>query len=336
MLVCPDDNTPDSLCTETADLTADMSNSDIEAALMATLESECLIQGEMESTVSYNNMESRFYWEDGTDSDYDTGSFCGGRRVGVTRRGADHMFFYNHAHADLHPDRTNGLKIRDAQDICFAMKGLSTGMLMHVGTRTSNDDYDTFWHYMSNGFDIPTSTNSWTFGCLDMVAIVQNMLETRTSTFTDPDDFDALEVDLYQIRLRDWSNPDQSEIYLDEVYIGKKNAQFNVQQTRAGAIPGLPVKSFGVSDYEDENSSTFQVEFEPTYRSCGDGAFSKLRIKHNDVTTRATKTTTRGNGISGSFDVLYKDSRATIQTSWVNAKDLNKIKSEFRQVFKKI
>ena len=29
MLVCPDDNTPDSLCTETAELTSDMSNDDI-------------------------------------------------------------------------------------------------------------------------------------------------------------------------------------------------------------------------------------------------------------------------------------------------------------------
>ena len=330
MLVCPDDNTPDSLCTETTELTSDMSNDDIQDALMATLESECLVQGEMEATTSYNNMETHFYYEDGTDSDYDTGSFCGSRRVAVTRRGADHMFFYNHAHADLHPGRTGGLKIKDAQDICFAVKGLSTGMIILFGTPTSNSDYHTFWYYLSDGFDIASSTNAWTFGCLDMVAITQTMLETKTSDFDDPADFDPLEVDLYQIRLRDWANPDQSEIYMDEVYIGKKNAQFNVQQTRAGAIPGLPVKSFEVSNYDDGDSSTFDVKFISSYRSCGQGEYSKLRIKHNDVTTRATKVTTMDTGLSGSFDVLYKDSRATIQTSWMNENDVNKIKAEFR------
>ena len=173
MLICPDDNTPDSLCTETAELTFDMSNSDIEAALMATLESECMIQGEMETTSSYNNMENHLYWEDGTDENYDTGSFCGGRRVAATRRGADHLFFYNHAHADIYPERTSGLKIKNAEDICFAVKGHSTGIIMLLGTRTSHKTYHTFWHHLPNGFDLPTSTNSWTFGCLDMVAIIQ-------------------------------------------------------------------------------------------------------------------------------------------------------------------
>ena len=177
MLVCPDDNTPDSLCTETAELTFDMSNSDIEAALMATLESECMIQGEMETTSSYNNMESHLYWEDGTDENYDTGSFCGGRRVAATRRGADHLFFYNHAHADIYPERTSALKIKNAEDICFAVKGHSTGIIMLLGTRTSHKDYHTFWHHLPNGFDIPTSTNSWNFGCLDMVAIIQESFE---------------------------------------------------------------------------------------------------------------------------------------------------------------
>ena len=157
------------------------------------------------------------------------------------------------------------------------------------------------------------------------------MLESRTSDFTDPADFDPLEVDLYQIRLRDYSNPDQSEIFVDEVYIGKKNSQFNVQQTRAGAIPGLPVKSFDVSS--DENSQTFQVQFESTDRSCNEGVFSKLRIKHNDVTTRATKISSLGNGLSGSFDVLYKDSRVTIEMDWMNQKDLNRIKDELSLVF---
>ena len=156
------------------------------------------------------------------------------------------------------------------------------------------------------------------------------MLESRTSDFTDPEDFDALEVNLYQIRLRDNASPDQSEIYVDEVYIGKKNAQFNVQQTRAGAVPGIPVKAFHVSQYGDENLSTFNVQFESTDRSCGQGVYSKLRIKHNDVTTRATKITTMDSGLSGSFDVLYRDSRATIQTSWMNENDVNKIKVEFR------
>ena len=173
MLVCPDDNTPNSLCTETAELTSDMSNSDIEAALMATLESECMIQGEMETISSYNNMENHLYWEDGTDENYDTGSFCGGRRVAATRRGADHLFFWNHAHADIYPERTSSLKIKNAEDICFAVKGHSTGLIMLLGTRTSHKDYHTFWHHLPNGFDLPTSTNSWTFGCLDMVAIIQ-------------------------------------------------------------------------------------------------------------------------------------------------------------------
>ena len=156
------------------------------------------------------------------------------------------------------------------------------------------------------------------------------MLESRTWDFTDPEDFDALEVNLYQIRLRDNASPDQSEIYVDEVYIGKKNAQFNVQQTRAGAIPGVPVKSFEVSNYDDGDSSTFDVQFESTDRSCGQGVYSKLRIKHNDVTTRATKVTTMDTGLSGSFDILYKDSRATIQTSLMNENDVNKIKAELR------
>ena len=171
MLVCPDDNTPDSLCTETSDLTSDMSDSEIEDALMATLESECLIQGEMETTSSYNNMESHLYWEDGTDEDFDTGSFCGGRRVAVTRRGADHLFFWNHANANIYPERTDSLKISEAQDICFAVKGLSTSMVMLLGSRTSNKDYHTFWHTLP--FDLPTSVNSWTFGCLDMVALIE-------------------------------------------------------------------------------------------------------------------------------------------------------------------
>ena len=173
MLVCPDDNTPDSLCTETAELTSDMSNDDIEAALMTTLESECMIQGEMETTSSYNNMESHLYWEDGTDENYDTGSFCGGRRVAATRRGADHLFFWNHAHADIYPERTSSLKIKNAEDICFAVKGHSTGLIMLLGTQTSHKDYHTFWHHLPDGFDFPTSINSWTFGCLDMVAIIQ-------------------------------------------------------------------------------------------------------------------------------------------------------------------
>ena len=173
MLVCPDDNTPDSLCAETIDLTSEMSNNDIEAALMATLESECMIQGEMETTSSYNNMETHLYWEDGTDENYDTGSFCGGRRVAATRRGADHLFFWNHAHADIYPERTSSLKIKNAEDICFAVKGHSTGLIMLLGTRTSHKDYHTFWHHLPDGFDFPTSINSWTFGCLDMVAIIQ-------------------------------------------------------------------------------------------------------------------------------------------------------------------
>ena len=159
------------------------------------------------------------------------------------------------------------------------------------------------------------------------------MFVSRTWDFTDPAEFDPLEVNLYQIRLRDIADPDQSEIFVDEVYVGKKNAQFNVQQTRAGAVPGLPVKSFDVSNYGDENSPTFQVQFESTDRSCGQGVYSKLRIKHNDVTTRASKIVPLDNGLSGSFDVLYKDSRATIQTSWMNEKDLNRIKNEFRLVF---
>ena len=159
------------------------------------------------------------------------------------------------------------------------------------------------------------------------------MITERTWDFADPTDFDALEVNLYQIRLRDNSSPDQSEIYIDEVYIGKKNAQFNVQQTRAGAIPGLPVKSFSVTDYDDENFSTFSVQFESTDRSCGVGVYSKLRIKHNDVTTRATKVVTLDNGLSGSFDVLYRDSRATIETSWMNENDVNKIKAKLMWVF---
>ena len=159
------------------------------------------------------------------------------------------------------------------------------------------------------------------------------MIDARSDYFTDPLDFDPLEVNLYQIRLRDNASPDQSEIFVDEVYVGKKNAQFNIQQTRAGAIPGLPVKSFDVSNYGDENSPTFQVQFESTDRNCGQGVYSKLRIKHNDVTTRATKTSTLGNGLSGSFDVLYKGSRATIEASWMNERDVNKIKNALSQFF---
>ena len=158
------------------------------------------------------------------------------------------------------------------------------------------------------------------------------MFVSRTGDFTDPAEFDPLEVDLYQIRLRDNASPDQSEIFVDEVYIGKKNAQFNVQQTRAGAVPGSPVKSFDVSNYGDENSPTFQVQFESTDRNCGGEVYSKLRIKHNDVTTRATKISTLGNGLSGSFDVLYKDKRATIEASWMNERDVNKIKNALSQV----
>ena len=116
-------------------------------------------------------MESHLYWEDGTDEDFDTGSFCGGRRVAVTRRGADHLFFWNHANANIYPERTDSLKISEAQDICFAVKGLSTSMVMLLGSRTSNKDYHTFWHTLP--FDLPTSVNSWTFGCLDMVALIE-------------------------------------------------------------------------------------------------------------------------------------------------------------------
>ena len=78
-----------------------------------------------------------------------------------------------------------------------------------------------------------TDTNRWTFTCVDLAALGAEFALDSVN-FGDVEDFGKVEI--LSINLYDTQS--RGALYADEIYIGDKNAQFDIVQVTAAAAPG--------------------------------------------------------------------------------------------------
>ena len=221
-----------------------------------------------------------------------------------------------------------GFSVKKATDACFAVKGSPNSLVFYAEKVDDNGVNRGWWFYQDYAFG--ANPNSWTFVCVDLAAVMLAEMGNQPVWFADPTTHDASDWTLKHMKIRDTTH--SNHIYLDEVYIGVKDALFNIQQTSTNVHPGAKAKKIHIQSMSN-NDHTFTVKMEPTINSCSEGPYTLVRVDVGGTVTKATQVTAQSSGISGSFDVSYNGNTATIKTAFLNEWDKNPINSEITNQF---
>ena len=333
LLICPSEDTPDADCARTGDITfADFTNQSFEDEIINARGAVCSTIGSMDISNGYyngyqtNNGASGFLA-------YHKDSFCGNNKVSGYQPNAEAHVYNMWTGGTYNDENINqfygqGFSVKKATDACFAVKGSPNQVVFYAEKVDDNDVLRGWWFIHDYSFG--ANANSWTFVCVDLPAIMLAEMGNQPVWFADPTTHDASDWTLKHMKIRDTTH--SNHIFIDEVYIGVKDALFNIQQTSSNVHPGAKAKKIHIESMSN-NDHTFTVRMEPTINTCSDGPYTLVRVDVGGTVTKATQLTAQSAGISGSFDVSYNGNTATIKTALLNEWDKNPINNEITNQF---
>jgi len=204
LLLCSTEENTDGECARTADLTLSMSNTEIQDALMYATEPKCTITGAMFTDSGFRQSFDLGHGHGGeTFWDYDVGSFCGPRRVLAATEGHQMPVFSKWINHNVYPGQGNNIPLSYAEHACFAVRGFVDSLVFYMQTTTKNGVFRGWWFtHMYDGLAHSTSS-SWTFHCVDLLAVAQNQIDTKTNYFPNPEDYRAKDFELYHMKIQE-------------------------------------------------------------------------------------------------------------------------------------
>ena len=333
LLVCPSEDTPDAECARTGDITfGDFDNQSFEQAIIDARGAVCSTTGSIDISNGYYNGYQTNNGATGFMA-YHKDSFCGNNKVSGYQPASEAHVYGLWTSGTYNDEPINqfygqGIAVKKATDACLAVKGTPNSLVFYAEKVDDNGVNRGWWFYQDYAFG--ANTYSWTFVCVDLAAVMLAEMGNLPAWFADPATHDASDWTMKHMKIRDTTQSNQ--IYLDEVYIGVKDALFNIQQTSSNVHPGAKAKRIHIQSMSN-NDHTFTVQMEPTINSCSDGPYSLLRVDVGGTVTKATQMTAQSAGISGSFDVSYNGNTATIKTALLNEWDKRPITTEIQNQF---